>query len=57
MTLQEFKNRINAEVKARPDLKEEILDLFQLAWCEIEDGASATHEMELCLNDIEELKK
>lgn len=56
MTLQEFKNQINKEIEENPNLKEEILDLYELTITEIEDGGSTTHEIELCLEDIKQLK-
>lgn len=56
MTLQEFKNQIKREIEKNPNLKEEILDLYDLAITEIEDGGSATHEIQLCLEDIKQLK-
>lgn len=56
MTLQEFKNQIKREIEENPNLKEEILDLYQLAIDEIDEGGSATHEIELCLEDITQLK-
>jgi hypothetical protein len=56
MRLSEFKEAINKEIQERPDLKEEILDLYELAMDEIDGGCSAMHEMELCMNSIEELK-
>lgn len=57
MTIQEFKNRINKEIEQNPNLKEEILDLYYLAISEIEEGGSTTHEINLCLRDIDDLKK
>jgi hypothetical protein len=53
MTLSAFKNQINDLITQHPNLKEEILDFYELAITEIEEGGSATHEIELCLNDIE----
>lgn len=56
MTLQEFKNKIKREIEENPNLKEEILDLYELTITEIEEGGSATHEINLCLKDIKQLK-
>jgi hypothetical protein len=33
------------------------MDLYDLAAMEIEDGGSATHEINLCMSDVEELIK
>ena len=55
MTLQEFKNQIKKEIEENPNLKEEILDLYQLAIDEIDEGGSATHEIELCQESIKQL--
>ena len=57
MTLVEFKKEINKQIEMYPSLKEEILDFYDLAITEIEDGASATNEINLCLNSIIELKQ
>lgn len=55
MELQEFKNYINEEIVKYPLLKEEILDFYQLAIDEIDEGGSATHEIELCQESIKQL--
>lgn len=57
MTLQEFKNRIKQLVTEHPTLKEEILDYYQLTIGEIDEGESATHEIQLCLSGIDDLIK
>lgn len=56
MTLQEFKNRIKKEIEENPNLKEEILDFYELAICEIDEGGSSMHEIYLCLESINDLK-
>ena len=40
-----------------PKLKHEIMDLYDLALMEIEDGGSVTHEINLCMSDVQELIK
>lgn len=45
------------KAKACPNLAGEITDLVQLAVDEIEDGASISNEIHLCMSDIEELIK
>jgi hypothetical protein len=42
-------------MKYCPKLKSEINDLLQLAIDEIDDGASITNEIELCMSDVNEL--
>ena len=55
MNLQEFKKEINKQIVKYPLLKEEILDFYELAINEIEEGSNATHEIELCLQSINDL--
>ena len=43
--------------KSCPKLKDEINDLLQLAIDEIEEGASVSNEINLCMSDINELLK
>lgn len=57
MELQDFKNRIKQEIEQNPELKEEILDFYELAISEIEEGASTTNEINLCLQSIADLKE
>lgn len=45
------------KAKACPNLAEEIEDLVQLAIDEIEQGASVSNEIHLCMSDVEELIK
>lgn len=45
------------KIKHCPKLKNDIVDLLNLALMEIEDGASIEHEIELCMSDVEELIK
>lgn len=55
MNLQQFKNYIEEQIEKYPLLKEEILDFYELAINEIEEGGSANHEIELCLESINDL--
>ena len=55
MQLQQFKNEINEQRVKYPLLKEEILDFYELAINETEEGGSPTHEIELCLESIKQL--
>lgn len=43
------------KAKACPKLKAEIEDFVQLTIDEIEDGASVSNEIHLCMSDINEL--
>ena len=56
MNLQQLKSEALRIIKANPDLKEEIQDLYSLAVSEIEEGGSETHECELAYNDMVELE-
>ena len=40
-----------------PKLKNDIMDLLDLALMEIEDGGSVSHEIDLCMSDVQELIK
>lgn len=45
------------KAKVCPNLAEQIEDYLQLAIDEIEDGASISNEIHLCMSDINELIK
>jgi hypothetical protein len=45
------------KAKACPKLKDYIDDYVQLAIDEIEEGASVSHEIQLCMSEINELIK
>ena len=55
MNLQQFKNYIEEQIEKYPLLKEEILDLYELAINEIEEGGGASHEIYLCKESIKQL--
>lgn len=57
MNLSELKAEAIRIIKAKPELKSEIQDLFSLAISEIEEGGSETHECELAHNAMLELEK
>ena len=44
-------------VKQHPNLKDEVYDLLELCQSEIEEGGSPTHEVQLCINSIKELRE
>lgn len=54
-TLEQLQVYIQDKIKTYPELKGQILDLFTLCVDEIEEGGSRTHEISLCVSDIEEL--
>jgi hypothetical protein len=56
MDLQQLKTEAIRIIKAKPELKEEIQDLYSLAISEIEEGGSEMHECELAYNDMVELE-
>lgn len=56
MDLQQLKTEAIRIIKAKPELKSEIQDLFSLAISEIEEGGSESHECELTYNDMIELE-
>ena len=56
--MQEMKRAIEFArefVKEHPNLKDEVNDLLELCYNEIEEGGSPTHEVELCIGSIKEL--
>lgn len=55
MELQQFRDYIKEQTVKYPLLKEEILDLYELAITEIEEGGSAGHEIYLCEESIKQL--
>jgi hypothetical protein len=42
-------------IKAHPEFKDEILDLYQLMKDEIEEGGSTEHEIDLFIGSCEDL--
>lgn len=56
MNLEEFKKEIQRLISVYPNHKEEILDFYDLALSEIEDGeTSVQNEIYLCLESIKDL--
>ena len=54
---ENLKKLVKETIAKYPQLKIEILDLYQLCRDEIEQGESIDHECELCESSIEELIK
>ena len=55
MNLDEFKKEIHRLISVYPNHKEEILDFYDLAFSEIEEGSSVQNEIYLCLESIKDL--
>ncbi len=55
MKLQEFKKYIQEQIVKYPSLKQQIIELYELAITEIEDGNSVDNEIYLCEEGIKEL--
>ena len=53
--LEEFKTDIERAIKKFPQFKKEILELYQLALDEIEQGGSTENEIRACMSDIDQL--
>lgn len=53
-TVEELKVYVQEKIAEYPELKGQIMDLFQLCLDEIEDGASVMNEIHLCVCDIED---
>lgn len=57
MKLEKFKKYIKEQIVKYPSLKEEIVELYDLAIMEIEEGSSIDNEISLCEDSIKELIK
>lgn len=57
MTLQELRTFAKETIEKYPQHRKEIVGLYNLCKDEIEEGGSTEHEIELCLNEINELIK
>jgi len=55
--LEEFKKYIQEQIVKYPSLKREIVELYDLAIMEIEEGSSIDNEISLCKDSIKELIK
>jgi len=55
--LEKFKKYIKEQIVKYPSLKEEIVELYDLAIMEIEEGSSIDNEISLCEDSIKELIK
>jgi hypothetical protein len=55
MDLANLRFRAQQIIKDHPHLRDEVVDLFELAISEIEEGGSEVMECERALSDMEEL--
>jgi len=55
MTLEDFQKTCNEYINKYPELKQEILDIYNLCLEEIEEGGSVNHEVSLGMEDLKEL--
>jgi hypothetical protein len=53
-TIEELQKYVHEKIKLYPELKSEIVSLFQLCLDEIEEGGSREHEIDLCITDIDQ---
>lgn len=54
MDIQDLKKHCGEVIKNYPQLKEEVVDLYNLCVNEIEEGdCSVHHEINLCMSDID----
>jgi len=55
MNIKQLKEHAQGIIQNHPILKDEVVELFELAMTEIEEGGSESHECQLAINDMEEL--
>lgn len=53
-TTEQLQKYVQEKIKLHPELKSEIISVFQLCLDEIEEGGSRQHEIDLCITDIEQ---
>jgi len=55
MNIKQLKEHAQGIIQNHPILKDEVVELFELAMSEIEEGGSESHECQLAINDMDEL--
>ena len=55
MNLQDLRTFIKEKIQLYPDLKNQMIGLYELCLQEIEDGDSESHQVGFCIFDINEL--
>ena len=53
--IKELEKRIREVSTKRPDLKDDLIDIYQLAMEEIADGSNSYNECDLALDGIDDL--
>ena len=53
--MENLKKYVYETIEKYPNLKEDIMNLYQLCLCEIEEGGSIESEIYSCENDIKQL--
>lgn len=53
--MENLKSVVIETIRKYPHLKDEVMGLYELCLSEIEEGGSTSHEIELCLSDIQDL--
>lgn len=55
MSGEELRKWVSEKMNQYPELRSDIRDLYQLCLDEIEEGGSESHEIDLCINSINDL--
>ena len=55
MTMKQLTEWVRVQINTHPNLASEILDYYGLCVDEMEEGGSEQHEIDLCINSIEQL--
>jgi len=55
MNIQYLRNYCQEKISQNRGLQDAIVDLYELALSEIEEGGSEAHEVDLVINSIDEL--
>jgi len=54
--MNELKTYCREVLESNPELQDQVIDIYQMAVEEIEDGGSEDHEIALAIESIEQLK-
>lgn len=57
MGIENLKTFVREKISLHPNLKEGIMDYYQLCLDEIEEGGSESNEIHLCISSIDDLIK
>ena len=53
--MDELRNFIIQKCNQYPHLKDSIVDFYKLCWMRLIEGGSISHEIELCMSDVNDL--